>query len=146
MIYVWDKFAHIHLCFASVCIFGDSPDADVSHQSTKLFFSLCKELWTSRYLIQRDDQPRADDPESVLLSPKPIRTTLEMQLDPRVSRGSVLVFLRKPIATCDFPVGGGGGGADLLCHSGSAHASFEKESPGKLFTLSGLQIAPTRHA
>ena len=109
MIYVWDKFAHIHLCFASVCIFGDSPDADVSHQSTKLFFSLCKELWTSRYLIQRDDQPRADDPESVLLSPKPIRTTLEMQLDPRVSRGSVLVFLRKPIATCDFPVGGGGG-------------------------------------
>ena len=33
-------------------------------------------------------------------------------------RGSVPEFLRKPIATCDFPVGGGG--ADPL--SGSAHA------------------------
>ena len=37
MIYVWDKFAHIHLCFASVCIIGDSPDTDGSHQRTKLF-------------------------------------------------------------------------------------------------------------
>ena len=36
-------------------------------------------------------------------------------------RGSVPEFLRKPIATCDFPAGGGGGGGvDPL--SGSAHA------------------------
>ena len=37
-------------------------------------------------------------------SQRTIQTSLEKQLDPP-SRGSVLVFLRKPIATCDFSVG-----------------------------------------
>ena len=40
-----------------------------------------------------------------------VRTSLEKQLDPRgtiASRwGSVPVFLRKPITTCNFPRGGG---------------------------------------
>ena len=39
--------------------------------------------------------------------------SLEKQLDPIASQGgSVTVFLRKHIATCDFP--GGGGGLDPL--------------------------------
>ena len=45
------------------------------------------------------------------LSKRAIRTTLEKQLDPMgpiASRGvSLPVFLKKPVATCDFPGGGG---------------------------------------
>ena len=56
------------------------------------------------------------------ISQRAVRASIEMQLDPRspiASRGgSVPVFLWKPIATCDFP---GGGGPDPLSPSGCVH-------------------------
>ena len=51
-----------------------------------------------------------------------VRTSHKDQLDSRW--GSVLVFLRESIATCDF-LGGGGGGGVTHCpsphYSGSTH-------------------------
>ena len=57
------------------------------------------------------------------ISQRAVWTSLEKQLDPWgpiAFRGvSVPEFIRKPIATCDFP---GGGGGDPLSHtSRSAH-------------------------
>ena len=53
------------------------------------------------------------------ISQRAVQTTHEKQLDPRgpfasggVSVG-VLVFLRKPISTCDFAGGGGGAGVGV---------------------------------
>ena len=56
-----------------------------------------------------------EGPENFLshqpISQTAVKTSLEKQLDPRVPiasrEGSVPVFLRKPIATCDFPGGSG---------------------------------------
>ena len=50
---------------------------------------------------------------------KAIRTSPEEQYDPR---GSVPDFLRKPVATCDFP--GEEGGLDPRPPSGSTHESI----------------------
>ena len=61
------------------------------------------------------------------ISQRAVQTTHEKQLDPRgpfasggVSVG-VLVFLRKPISTCDFAGGGGGLGWGSGPPSGSTH-------------------------
>ena len=47
-------------------------------------------------------------------SQRAVQITLKKQLDPMgpiaSPGGSVPEYLRKPIATCDFPGGGGGGG------------------------------------
>ena len=67
------------------------------------------------FFVGNSTRTKCDESEIdfyIFSSPKGInvRTSLEKQLDPRgpiASRGrSVPVFLRKPIASCDFPGGG----------------------------------------
>ena len=47
------------------------------------------------------------------------RTDLPREAIGPVSRGSVQVFLRKHIATCNFPGEVGGGGGQTFTHSGN---------------------------
>ena len=115
----WNNHLHLHLYVEPPKLNLVQDKSVFKRQSHKGLYFL--------FLLQNHQISTCADPENsvkgswqVFISHQRIShrgpTSLEMQLDlggPITSgRGSVPVFLRKPIATCDFP--GGGGGPDPL--------------------------------